>query len=365
MSLIVQASSNRIATVKINLDALVHNVQRVKHFSPNSKIAAVIKANAYGHGMLEVARRLSLADSGVDVLAVAMLGEAISLREAGIEKPIIVFHGFANKDDLGLMELHRLQPVIHQMWQLDLLEKHFSKSLDVWLKVDTGMHRLGLPKEIIHQAIESLNECENIGVCRVMSHYANSDDVLNSLNINQLKELIKVNNHFDVELSMANSAAIISQPDSHLDWVRPGIMLYGSSPFLNRSAVDLELKPVMQFESRLLAVNALKAGDSIGYGSTYTCPQDMDVGVVSVGYADGYPRSAKNGTPVWINGNRCSLVGRVSMDSICIDLEGIEAKPGDRVVLWGDELSVDEIAQNADTISYELLCRTGNAIGLC
>ena len=364
----MRTSSCRVATVEINFKALAHNVNRVKHFSPNSKIMAVIKANAYGHGMLEVARQLSSLNASkpplVDSLAVAMIGEAISLRKSGIEMPIIVFHGFADINDLALIEQYDLQPVIHQMWQLELLEKHFSKSLDVWLKVDTGMHRLGLPKELIGKAIECLNECENIGECRVMSHYANSDDINNQLNIIQLKELIKVNNHFDVELSMANSAAIISQPDSQLDWVRPGIMLYGSSPLIDRSAADLGLEAVMQFESKVLAVNELKTGDCIGYGSTFTCPQDMTVGVVSVGYGDGYPRSAKNGTPVWINGKRCQLLGRVSMDSICIDLQDIDAKPGDRVVLWGNELAVDEVALNADTISYELLCRAGNAIGL-
>jgi len=363
----VDTSSPRVATVTINYNALAHNLHRVKQLAPDSKIAAVIKANAYGHGMLEVAKQLSSLNASellVDSLAVAMLGEAISLREAGIEMPIMVFHGFANIDDLALMERYDLQPIVHQMWQLELLEKHFSKSLDVWLKVDTGMHRLGLPNDIIGQAIESLSECENIGLCRVMSHFANADDVNNPLNIKQLKEIVKVNNHFDVELSMANSAAIISQPESHLDWVRPGIMLYGSSPFDDKSAIDLDLEAVMQFESNLMAINSLKAGDCIGYGSTFTCPQDMNVGVVSVGYADGYPRSAKNGTPVWINGKRCPLVGRVSMDSISIDLQGVEAKPGDRVVLWGSELPVDEVALNADTISYELLCRAGNAIGL-
>lgn len=368
MSSTPQTGSRRVATVKINFDALLHNLNRVKQFAPKSKIIAVIKANAYGHGMLEVAKQLSskknTSHSPVDALAVAMIGEAIELREAGIKQPIMVLHGFFNVGDLALMEQYNLQPVIHHMWQLELLEQHFTRSLDVWLKVDTGMHRLGLPKELIAKAIDCLNECENIGVCRVMSHYASSDDVYNTLNIIQLKELVKVKSHYDAELSMANSAAVIAQSESHLDWVRPGIMLYGSSPLTDKSAEDLGLESVMQFESHLLAINALKTGDGIGYGSTYICPEDMNVGVVSVGYGDGYPRSAKNGTPVWINGKRCQLVGRVSMDSICIDLRGVEAKPGDRVVLWGDELPVDEVALNADTISYELLCSVGNAVGL-
>lgn len=361
-----QSGCRRVATVDIDLDAILHNLGRVKDFAPDSKIAAVIKADAYGHGMLEVAEKLSpenTPQSPLDAFAVVMLGEALALRSAGIKSPIMVFHGFTDAEELALMEQQNLQPVIHQQWQLELLEKHFSKSLDVWLKVDTGMHRLGLKQEIIPSAIESLVECENIGSCRVMSHFANADDENNPSNNNQLEELLKVKSHHDVELSMANSAAIVSRPGSRLDWVRPGIMLYGSSPLQGKTAAELGLRSTMQFESKLLAVNPLKAGDSVGYGSTFTCPEDMNIGVVAAGYADGYPRSAKNGTPVWINGHRCGLVGRVSMDSICIDLRGIEAHPGDRVVLWGEELPVDEVAASAGTIAYELLCRAGNAFG--
>lgn len=367
MILSAQSRSRRVATVAIDYRALLHNLKRVKQYTPNSRIIAVIKANAYGHGMLDIAEQLASSDSEnvvADAFAVAMLAEAIELREAGITLPIIVFHGFSDERDLALMEQYELQPAIHQLWQLELLEKHFTHSLDVWLKVDTGMHRLGLPVDIIDKAIDCLNECENIGYCRVMSHFANADDIDNVLNNKQISQLVKVNASHDAELSMANSAAIVSRPDSHLDWVRPGIMLYGSSPLIDKSAEELELKAVMQFETHLLAINDLKAGDSIGYGSSWTCPQDMKVGVVAAGYGDGYPRSAINGTPVWLNGKRCELVGRVSMDSLCVDLRGVEAKPGDRVVLWGKELAVDDVASSAGTISYELLCSAGNAAGL-
>jgi alanine racemase len=194
-----------------------------------------------------------------------------------------------------------------------------------------------------------------------MSHFANADEPGHSYNAEQLASLTRVVKDIDIESSMANSAALIALPGSHLQWVRPGIMLYGSSPLIDKSAEELDLKPVMTFESRLCAVRLLKKDDVIGYGSTWQCPEEMKVGVVAVGYADGYPRHAKSGTPVWINGVSCSLLGRVSMDSICVDLRGVRAEAGDRVVLWGKELSVDVVAKNADTIGYELLCSAGRA----
>jgi alanine racemase len=180
------------------------------------------------------------------------------------------------------------------------------------------------------------------------------------LNTVQLASFTGVMEDVDTDSSMANSAALITLPESRLQWVRPGIMLYGSSPLVNKSAEELNLKSVMTFESRLCAVRLLKKDDAIGYGSTWQCPEDMQVGVVAVGYADGYPRHAKSGTPVWVNGVNCSLLGRVSMDSICVDLRGVNAEIGDRVVLWGKELSVDKVAKNADTIGYELLCSAGS-----
>jgi alanine racemase len=192
-----------------------------------------------------------------------------------------------------------------------------------------------------------------------MSHFANADDVSNKNNNKQLECFIKLTNDIDVECSMANSAAIMRLPGSHFEIVRPGIMLYGSSPFAEVSAADLGLQAVMQFESILIDIKVVKAGESIGYGGSYTADKDITIGVVAAGYGDGYPRHARNGTPVWINHQRCALLGRVSMDSLCIDLSGMDARIGDRVVLWGKELSVDEVAQCSDTISYELMCHAG------
>ena len=347
----------RTARVEIDGAALRHNLSRVKSYAPESRIIAVIKANAYGHGVRLAADCLSDADA----FALAMLGEAVELRQAGHSKPLIVLHGFADSAELEVCAEFDIQPVINQVWQIDLLEQHTGASLNVWLKVDTGMHRLGLPVDIVESAYQRLSDCGSVDTVRLMSHFANADDTINIINNNQLKVLLNVNSNINAELSMANSAGLITIPESRLQWVRPGIMLYGSSPLLNQSASDLQLQPVMNFESRLISVQQLKQGDAIGYGSTWQCPEDMPVGIVAVGYADGYPRHAEAGTPVWINQKYCRLVGRVSMDSISVDLRGIEATVGDRVVLWGKELSVDVVAKHAGTIGYELLCSAGNA----
>lgn len=352
-----QVSLCRAARIEIDGEALRHNLDCVKSFAPKSRVMAVIKANAYGHGVLVAADYLADADA----FALATPGEAIELRQAGISKPLVVLQGFANADELAALAEFDIQPVINQEWQIGLLEQHSGAPLNVWLKVDTGMHRLGFPVDFVESVYQRVSVCESVDSIRIMSHFANADDPSNINNNNQLKLFIKVNTYINAEASMANSAGLITIPESRLQWVRPGIMLYGSSPLLNRTASDLQLKPVMNFESHVMSVQQLKQGDAIGYGSTWQCPQDMLVGVVAAGYADGYPRHAESGTPVWINQKHCPLVGRVSMDSICVDLRGVDAKPGDRVVLWGKELSVDVVARHASTIGYELLCSAGNA----
>jgi alanine racemase len=352
-----QVTHTRAARIEIDEAALRHNLQRVKSLAPESQIMAVIKANAYGHGVFAAADSLSEADA----FALAMPGEAIKLRLAGISKPLVVLQGFANADVLSELAELDIQPTIIHEDQISLLEQHNGAPLSVWLKIDTGMHRLGISVESAESAYRQLSACASVKEIRIMSHFANADDPSNSYNNRQLKLLINVNNTIGAEASMANSAGLIAIPESRLHWVRPGIMLYGSSPLLNQTADDLQLRAVMNFESSLVSVQQLKQGDVIGYGSTWECPEDMMVGVVAAGYADGYPRHAESGTPVWINQQRCPLVGRVSMDSICVDLRGVEAKSGDRVVLWGNELSVDEVAQHAGTIGYELLCSAGNA----
>ncbi|MBT8119019.1 MAG: alanine racemase [Gammaproteobacteria bacterium] len=348
----------RRARVLINSDALLNNLKRVRDYSPNAQVMAVIKANAYGHGMLHAATVLDSAD----MFAVAMPQEAFALRASGCTKPLLVLHGFNHVDELEKFSALNISAVIHQSKQLDMLiDSNLTLPVDAWLKVDTGMHRLGISENDAEHYFALLRNSSNVAKIYIMSHFANADERNNELNNKQLDRFIKVTNDIDVECSMANSAAIISMPKSHFEMVRPGIMLYGSSPFAGVTAEELGLQAAMQFEAELLAIKQLKAGDAVGYGSTFVADRDMTMGIVAAGYGDGYPRHAKNGTPVWINGHRCQLIGRVSMDSISIDLTGVKASVGDRVVLWGRELGIDEIAAASESIAYELMCNAGAA----
>lgn len=345
----------RNARAIIDLEALIHNYQLARQLAPQSKVMAVIKADAYGHGMVQVAKALSSA--GADGFAVACLVEARVLREADVKQPITIFQGFQDARQLQQMSLLNLRPVIHQAWQIDLLSQLKSK-LSIWLKVNSGMGRLGLSVAEIHQHWDLLQHNPRLASIGLFSHFANADQPEHDSNqqqielFNSLARSLKVN-----ETSMANSAGLMAFAESQGDWVRPGIMLYGASPFADKSADELGLKPVMQLEAPLLAINRLKQGERIGYGSLWQCPEDMPVGVVGIGYGDGYPRHASTGTPVWINGQKTQLIGRVSMDMISIDLRTIEpVNIGDSVVLWGRELAVDDVAGHAQTIAYELLC---------
>ncbi len=351
----------RNCRIHIDTDALQHNLGRVRHFlrqhGCNSSVMAVIKANGYGHGMLTVADALHEADA----FAVATVGEALALREHGVDKPVTVFHGFASDDELQQLARRHIQPAVHSQAQLKLLDAYNGENLSVWLKLDTGMHRLGLPLDDWRSAVAQIEGNSRISLAGVMSHFANADNVDNLYNNRQLEEFIKVKNNVDAPASLANSAAICGLPSSCFDWVRPGIMLYGASPLQQRSAAELGLKPVMRFESRLIAIQQLKRGDAVGYGGLWHCPEDMPVGIVAAGYGDGYPRHANAGTPLWVNGQAARLVGRVSMDSLFVDLRGIEASVGDAVELWGEHVAVDEVADYAGTIAYELLCQAGNA----
>jgi len=346
----------RRARVSINSNALSHNLNQVREYAPNCQVMAVIKANAYGHGMLSVADQLVDAD----LFAVAMPEEAFALRASGCTKPLLVLHGFNNTAELDKFSALNISTVVHQRLQLEILLHHeIASAIDAWIKVDTGMNRLGVPVSDADLFFGQLRNCSHVNDVYLMSHFANADDVNNNINNKQLESFLKVTNDIDVSCSMANSAAIMRLPKSHFEVVRPGIMLYGSSPFTDVSAAELNLRAVMQFESMLIDIKQVSAGEAIGYGSTFCSEKDLTVGIVAAGYGDGYPRHARNGTPVWLNNKCCDLLGRVSMDSICIDLSAVEANIGDRVVLWGKELSVDEVALASDTIAYELLCNAG------
>ena len=347
----------RSAIVRIDLAALQHNFQRVKQLAPHSRVVAVIKADAYGHGIVQVAEALSQSSHLADAFAVAHLNEALLLREAGIEQAIIVLQGFQNLQQLAQMQAHNIQPVVHQHAQLSILQQATGQSLPVWMKVNTGMGRLGFSVAEAASVKADLQACSVVDDICLMSHFANADQIEHPLNQQQIIAFEQLSRQLNLSSSLCNSAGLVQFSNTQADWVRPGIMLYGASPVSNQTAIELDLKPVMHLHAPLIAVNHLRKGEGVGYGSEFVCPEDMPVGIVAIGYGDGYPRHARQHTPVFINGRRAKLIGRVSMDMLCIDLRDVsDAKAGDDVELWGEHISVDELAQCADTIAYELLC---------
>jgi len=315
---------------------------------------AAIKANGYGHGMVRVANALKESDA----LAVASIDEALSLREAGIDTPITLLEGFFQADEIPLASRYRLDLLLHNSQQIDLLEQTpFEDPLRVWLKVDTGMHRLGFSPEQVAEQWRRLESHPGLIPLRQMTHLANADEIEHPSTPKQLAIFQQATAGLSGLRAIANSAGVLGWPESHADWVRPGIMLYGVSPFIGGRAEEHNLQPVMTLSSELIAVNQMNKGDAIGYGSRWTCPEVMPVGVVAVGYGDGYPRHAPDGTPVLVNGKRVPMIGRVSMDMITVDLRSQpDAAIGDPVVLWGKGLPAEEIAEPAGTIAYELFC---------
>ena len=351
---------SRAARAVIDLDALRHNLQRARAVNPEARQFPVIKADAYGHGLLPVAQALA---EFADGFAVASIDEALCLREVDIKQPILLLEGFFNADELEKIQQYQLDIVVHHEPQLDALEtlasqQDISKPINVWLKVDTGMHRLGFSIDETPAVWQRLTECSAASQpAKLMTHLACADDFHNASTQQQIELFNSVLPDVQTERSIANSAGILGWMSSHADVDRPGIMLYGVSPFLNETGADRRLKPVMTLRSELIAIKHGKAGNSVGYGATWTCPEDMPIGVVAMGYGDGYPRHASAGTPVLINGTEVPLVGRVSMDMICVDLRGLPSvKVGDEVVLWGDGLPAEIIARSAGTIAYELFC---------
>ncbi len=345
----------RPARALIDIKALRANLQRVRAAAPRARVLAIIKANGYGHGIIRVAESLHEADA----FGVACLEEGVLLREAGIAHPIVLLEGFFEAAELAEIARNHLSVVVHHEHQLRLLEKAaLARPLSVWLKIDTGMHRLGFAPEQASAAWQRLRACRNVVPrIRLMSHFANADDRGDPLTERQLALFASTVEGMDGERSLANSAGILGWPQSHADWVRPGIMLYGASPFGDSTGGDEGLQPVMTLSSRLIAVNRFRKGDPIAYGGVFVCPEDMAVGVVGIGYGDGYPRVIAESTPVWMRDRRVPIIGRVSMDMLCIDLRTMpNASIGDEVELWGRHLPVEEVARHASTIAYDLLC---------
>lgn len=340
---------------RIDLSALRHNLSVARRIAGGSRLMAVIKANAYGHGLERVAAALDEADA----LAVARVGEGIALRDAGVDKPVVVLEGCFDRQELEEAIRRRLELVVHQPEQLALLREATSRNaLSVWLKVESGMHRLGFEVDEAIQAFEALQQMPVVaGTPRLMTHLANADTPEDGLVSQQLSVFHPLLQRFPVEYSIANSAALLALPETHADWQRPGLMLYGASPFSGRTAAEHDLRPVMTLGARIIAIKQLQTGDRVGYGSTWTAPEAMRLAVVCIGYGDGYPREVPSGTPVLINGRRAELVGRVSMDMLTVDLRGHDdARIGDPVVLWGEGLPAEEIAEAAGTIPYTLFC---------
>jgi len=337
----------------ISSAALTHNLAVARRHAGTAKIWAILKANAYGHGLLRAAQALGEADG----FAILDFVEALRLRSAGISKPILMLEGFFKPEDIELVARHRLTPVIHNIEQIEMLEKsRFEGKLPVYLKVNSGMNRLGFTVDNVRLAWNALEAHAGIDSVTLMTHFADADGEGGVAA--QLQWFNELTQPFDAPRSLANSAALLRFADeTRADWVRPGIMLYGCSPFGFKSADEIGLKPVMTLASEIIAVQHLQAGEYVGYGLTYQATQEMTIGIVACGYADGYPRHAPSGTPVLVAGERTRTVGRVSMDMMCVDISDIpEAYVGSPVTLWGEGMPCDEVAASAGTVSYELLC---------
>lgn len=349
----------RLARATIDLSALRHNLAVARRSAPGTRVVAVLKANGYGHGLLQVAAALAQADA----FAVSCMEEADQLRAAGYRHRIILLAGYFDPAELPLFARYALDPVIHAEWQLPPLERSaLPRPLDIWLKVDTGMHRLGFPAERVREVYRWLRSMPAVASIRFMTHLARADDRRDLTTQVQLEAFAAACQGLPGERSIANSAATLAWPQTHAQWVRPGIMLYGCSPFID--GLDCPpLQPVQTLEARLMAIKYYRPGDRIGYGGIYACPEAMPVGIVSIGYGDGYPRHAPSGTPLLLGGREVKLVGRVSMDMLCVDLRlAPNARIGDSVVLWGEGLPVERIAEHCGTIAYELLCKVTNRV---
>lgn len=364
------------AWVSIDTQALQKNLARVRSLCPESAIFPVIKADAYGHGMEHAARAFKSSHTKIAGFAVATVGEALTLDKLEFDSPILLLPGFADEQELAACIRAGIEMVVHSPYQVSALQKLFDAEVfpgvpRLWLKHNSGMNRLGFSSADCvetYQALHRLPEVELV----LMTHLGCADDSKDSTGneftraqiteFNKLRDQLAQNTGKAIVCSMAASAGILGLPETHYDIVRPGVMLYGASPLTSATGEELGLLPAMTLHSRLIAINTVAAGASIGYGATYTCDRDTRVGVVSIGYADGYPRSAANGTAVLIQTQagsmRTRLIGQVSMDMITVDISGMDSvQLGDEVVLWGVGLCVDEVAQQADTISYELFCK--------
>lgn len=347
---------SRPTFMTIDLGALRHNLQRVKELAPKSAIIAMVKANGYGHGIVRVAKSLEKAEA----LGVASLEEGLILREAGITQPIVLMEGLFYPEEIFEAARAKFSLVVHHLPHVEMLEKaKVDTPFPIWLKINTGMHRLGIDPQDLMQVYQRLQKADSVKKpIGLMTHFAEADMVESPATNQQLKLFAETTQNLSGPRSLSNSAGILAWPAAHADWVRPGLMLYGASPFAGKTGLDYQLEPVMTLWSRLIAIVNVKKGGKVGYGGYWEAPEDMLVGVVGVGYGDGYPQFADNGTPILVNDVQCQLIGRVSMDMLAVDLRNQpQAKIGDIVKLWGKGLAVEHVAKFSKTSAYEILTR--------
>jgi len=359
----------RLIRALIDTAALRHNLGTIRAYAPGAKIMAVIKANAYGHGLVSTA--LALADA--DSFAVARLEEGLGLRAAGIRAPIVLLEGVFSAEQLAEAAHQGFELVVHDPLQLTLLEAHRgARQFIVWIKVDTGMNRLGFRPEALAGALARLRALTVPALeLRVMTHLARADERTSAMTGEQVglfEKTLAAAGRVDAHrlaTSIGNSAGTLGWPSAHGDWVRPGLALYGVSPFTDETAETHGLRPVMTLETTVLTVREVKQGESVGYGATWRAERDSSIAILAAGYGDGLPRHLSNGTPVLVGGARYPLVGRVSMDMIAVDItRAPKVVAGDRAVVWGEGLPVEEVAAHAGTIPYELLCGVSQRVPL-
>ncbi|HWN29817.1 MAG TPA: alanine racemase [Burkholderiales bacterium] len=349
---------SRPLQVRINLAALQNNLAVARQRAPDSRIMAVIKANGYGHGLLRVARALA----GAEGFAVIDLNDAVILRDAGFRQRMLLLNGFYSPEELPVITEYSLTPVIHQQQQVDGLGSAvLPVKLDVFLKLNTGMNRLGFKPGAFPSALSALKQNRLVSGITLMTHFACADDAQGI--VGQFEQFNKITARETLPRSLANSAALLRYPETHGDWVRPGIMLYGSSPFAETSAGQLGLRPAMTLQSQIIATQDLQSGDKVGYTGLFTAEKAMRVGIVACGYADGYPRHARTGTPVNVNGKITRTLGRIAMDMLCVDLSEVPgASIGTPVTLWGEGNPIEDVAKAAGTVSYELFTKLNSRV---
>ena len=344
----------RPTSATIHSGALRHNLGEMRRLAPLSRVMAVVKADGYGHGLERVARALRDADA----FGVAALSDAERIREQGLTQPVVLLPGFDAPEDLPRLRQLQVESVVHHPAQVAMLEQSHGEPIRCWLKIDTGMHRLGIAPEHVrdvHARLRALPSAHDDIV--LMTHFASSDEFERPQTRQQLSIFAQATEGLDGARSLANSAAVLGWPQAHGDWIRPGGALYGISVIAGKSGSDVGLQPAMTLATRLIAVNRIARGERVGYSATWETPEDMPVGVAAIGYGDGYPRHVPAGTPVLVNGRSAPVIGRVSMDLMTIDLRRHpEAKAGDPVVLWGEGLPVEVVADAAGTIGYEPVC---------